>query len=137
MERTLAIIKPDAVKRRLVGAILTRVEKEGFTILAMRLQHLTKNEAEGFYEVHRERPFFGSLTDYMSSGPCIPMVLEKESAISSWREIMGATNPEDAEEGTIRKQFGDSLEHNSTHGSDAPETAKFEINYFFVDSKLT
>ncbi len=137
MERTLAIIKPDAVKRRLVGAILTRVEKEGFTILAMRLQHLTKNEAEGFYEVHRERPFFGSLTDYMSSGPCIPMVLEKESAISSWREIMGATNPEDAEEGTIRKQFGESLEHNSTHGSDAPETAKFEINYFFVDSKLT
>ena len=137
MERTLAIIKPDAVKRRLVGAILTRVEKEGFTILAMRLQHLTKNEAEGFYEVHRERPFFGSLTDYMSSGPCIPMVLEKESAISSWREIMGATNPEDAEEGTIRKQFGESLEHNSTHGSDAPEPAKFEINYFFVDSKLT
>jgi nucleoside-diphosphate kinase len=136
MERTLAIIKPDAVRRRLVGAILSRVEQEGFTILAMRLQHLTKDEAKGFYEVHRERPFFASLTDYMSSGPCVPMVLEKENAIFAWREVMGATNPEDAEEGTIRKQFGESLEHNSAHGSDAPETANFEINYFFVDSKL-
>ena len=136
MERTLAIIKPDAVRRRLVGAILSRVEQEGFTILAMRLQHLTKDEAKGFYEVHRERPFFASLTDYMSSGPCVPMVLEKENAIFAWREVMGATNPEDAEEGTIRKQFGESLEYNSAHGSDAPETANFEINYFFVDSKL-
>ena len=136
MERTLAIIKPDAVRRRLVGAILSRVEQEGFTILAMRLQHLKKDEAEGFYEVHRERPFFASLTDYMSSGPCVPMVLEKENAIFAWRKVMGATNPEDAEVGTIRKQFGESLEHNSAHGSDAPETANFEINYFFVDSEL-
>ena len=136
MERTLAIIKPDAVRRRLVGAILSRVEQEGFAVLAMRLQHLKKDEAEGFYEVHRERPFFASLTDYMSSGPCVPMVLEKENAIFAWRKVMGATNPEDAEVGTIRKQFGESLEHNSAHGSDAPETANFEINYFFVDSKL-
>ena len=136
MERTLAIIKPDAVRRRLVGAILSRVEQEGFAVLAMRLQHLKKDEAEGFYEVHRERPFFASLTDYMSSGPCVPMVLEKENAIFAWRKVMGATNPEDAEVGTIRKQFGESLEHNSAHGSDAPETANFEINYFFVDSEL-
>lgn len=135
MERTLVIIKPDAVQRRLVGAIVSRIEKEGFTIRAMRLRHLTKDEAEGFYDVHRERPFFGSLTDFMSSGPCVPMVLEKEGAIAAWRQVMGATNPEEAEAGTIRNQFGEGVERNSTHGSDAPETAAFEIGYFFDESE--
>ncbi len=135
MERTLAIIKPDAVQRRLVGAIVSRIEKEGFAIRAMRLRHLTKSEAEGFYDVHREHPFFGSLTDFMSSGPCVPMVLEKEGAIAAWRQVMGATNPEEAEEGTIRNQFGEGVERNGTHGSDAPETAAFEISYFFDESE--
>ena len=135
MERTLAIIKPDAVQRRLVGAIVSRIEKEGFAIRAMRLRHLTKDEAEEFYDVHRERPFFGSLTDFMSSGPCVPMVLEKEGAIAAWRQVMGATNPEEAEAGTIRNQFGEGVERNSTHGSDAPETAAFEIGYFFDESE--
>ena len=136
VERTLSIIKPDGVEKNLIGEIYRLFEQAGMQIIAAQMMHLSREQAEGFYAVHRERPFFASLTDYMSSGPCVPMVLEKENAIFAWREVMGATNPEDAEEGTIRKQFGESLEHNSAHGSDAPETANFEINYFFVDSKL-
>jgi nucleoside-diphosphate kinase len=131
MERTFAIIKPDAVKARHAGQILQRIEESGFRILALRLQHLTKAEAEGFYDVHRARPFFGSLTDFMSSGPCIVMCLEAEDAIRKWRNLMGATDPAKADAGTLRKQFGASIEFNATHGSDAPETAAFEIGYFF------
>lgn len=131
MERTLAIIKPDAVERRLVGEILLRIERAGFAIRAMRLQSLTKREAEGFYAVHRERPFFGGLTDFMSSGPCVLLVLEAPDAIKKWRELMGATDPSKADAGTLRREFGSSIERNATHGSDAPETAAFEIGYFF------
>jgi nucleoside-diphosphate kinase len=131
MERTFAIIKPDAVKARHAGQILQRIEESGFRILALRLQHLTKGEAEGFYAVHRARPFFGSLTDFMSSGPCIVMCLEAPDAIKKWRTLMGATDPAKADAGTLRKQFGASIEFNATHGSDAPETAAFEIGYFF------
>jgi nucleoside-diphosphate kinase len=131
MERTFAIIKPDAVERRLTGQILGRVEAAGFTIRAMRLQHLTKKEAEGFYAVHRERPFFGALTEFMSSGPCVLLALEAPNAIVRWRETMGATDPAKAEKGTLRKDFGTSIERNATHGSDAPETAAFEVGYFF------
>jgi nucleoside-diphosphate kinase len=131
MERTLAIIKPDAVERRLVGRILARIEEAGFRIRAMRLQHLTKREAEGFYAVHRERPFFGGLTDFMSSGPCVLLALEGPGAIAKWRTLMGATDPAKADAGTLRKEFGSSIERNATHGSDAPETAAFEIGYFF------
>ena len=131
MERTLAIIKPDAVRRNLVGRIISRIETSGFHIRAMRLLRLTKGEAEGFYAVHRERPFFPSLTDFMSSGPCLAMVLEKENAIAEWRDLMGATDPVEAEEGTIRKDFAENIERNSVHGSDGPETAAFETAYFF------
>jgi nucleoside-diphosphate kinase len=131
MERTVAIIKPDAVERRLAGQILSRIEQAGFTIRAMRLQHLTKAEAEGFYAVHRERPFFGALTEFMSSGPCVVMALEAPDAIRKWRALMGATDPAKADPGTLRKEFGGSIERNATHGSDAPETAAFELGYFF------
>ena len=131
MERTFAIIKPDAVRARAAGRILARIEDAGFTIRAMRLQHLTKKEAEGFYAVHRERPFFGSLTEFMSSGPCIVIALEAPDAIKKWRELMGATDPGKAAAGTLRKEFGASIENNATHGSDAPETAAFELGYFF------
>ena len=136
MERTFAIIKPDAVKARHAGQILQRIEEAGFHILALRLEHLTRREAEGFYAVHRARPFFGSLTDFMSSGPCIVMCLEAPDAIRKWRTLMGATDPAKAEEGTLRKQFGASIEFNATHGSDAPETAAFEIGYFFAGIEL-
>jgi nucleoside-diphosphate kinase len=131
MQRTLAIIKPDAVEARAVGRILARIEEEGFRIVAVRLEHLTRNEAEGFYAVHRERPFFADLTTFMSSGPCIVMVLEGDNAIAHWRETMGLTDPAKAAEGTLRKQFGSNIERNATHGSDAPETAAEEIAYFF------
>ncbi len=130
-ERTLSIIKPDAVKARQAGEILARLEKAGFTILALCLRHLTRAEAEGFYHVHRERPFFASLCSFMSSGPCLPMVLERENAIAHLREIMGATDPAKAAPGTIRKDLARSIEANCIHGSDAPETARFEIGYFF------
>ena len=136
MERTFAIIKPDAVKARHAGQILQRVEEAGFRIRTLRLQHLTKTEAEGFYAVHRARPFFGSLTDFMSSGPCIVMCLEAEDAIRKWRNLMGATDPAKADAGTLRKQFGSSIEFNATHGSDAPETAAFELGYFFRGLEL-
>jgi nucleoside-diphosphate kinase len=130
-DRTFAIIKPDAVRARVAGRILARIEDAGFAVRAMRLVHLTKPEAEGFYAVHRERPFFSSLTDFMSSGPCVVMALEAPDAIRKWRALMGATDPGKAEAGTLRKEFGASIEHNATHGSDAPETAAFELGYFF------
>jgi nucleoside-diphosphate kinase len=136
MERTFAIIKPDAVEQRLVGRILSRIEEAGFTIRALRLQHLTKKEAEGFYAVHRERPFFAGLTEFMSSGPCVVMALEAPDAIRKWRALMGATDPAKAEPGTLRKEFGSSIERNATHGSDAPETAAFELGYFFRGLEL-
>lgn len=136
MERTLCIIKPDAMERGLAGKILTRLEREGFRPVALKLLHLTKPQAEGFYQVHRERPFFESLTRYMSSGPSLVMVLEKEKAISELRSLMGATDPAKAEEGSIRREFGQSIERNSIHGSDGPETAAFEIPYFFSQMDL-
>ena len=136
MERTFAIIKPDAVERKLAGQILARIEAAGFTVRAMRMHHLTKKEAEGFYAVHRERPFFGGLTDFMSSGPCVLLALEAPDAIRKWRTTMGATDPGKAEAGTLRKEFGSSIERNATHGSDAPETAAFELGYFFRGMEL-
>ena len=131
MERTLAIIKPDALAARNAGRIIQRVEESGFTIRAMRLLNITQAEAEGFYAVHRERPFFGSLTKFMSSGPVVVLALEAPDAIKKWRTLMGATDPAKAEAGTLRKDFGASIENNATHGSDAPDTAAYEIGYFF------
>lgn len=136
MERTFAIVKPDAVKAGVTGRILARIESEGFRIVAMRLQHLTKREAEGFYAVHAERPFFGGLTDFMSSGPCVLLCLESDGAIAKWRTLMGATNPANADAGTMRAEFGASIDNNATHGSDAPETAAFELGYFFRGLEL-
>jgi nucleoside-diphosphate kinase len=136
MERTFAIIKPDAVERRLVGKILARIEDAGFTVRGMRMHHLTKKEAEGFYAVHRERPFFGGLTDFMSSGPAVLLALEAPDAIRKWRTLMGATDPAKADAGTLRKEFGSGIERNATHGSDAPETAAFELGYFFRGMEL-
>jgi nucleoside-diphosphate kinase len=130
-EKTLAIIKPDAVKKRVTGKILSRIEDEGFTIQGLRMRSLTKEDAEGFYAVHRDKIFFTDLTDFMSSGPIVTMVLERENAIKHWRTVMGATNPAEADPGTIRRNFGFSIERNATHGSDAPETAAFEIDYFY------
>jgi len=131
IERTLAIIKPDAVDRHLAGTIIQRIESEGFQIRAMRLLHLSRAQAEGFYGVHRERPFFSSLTTFMSSGPAIVLVLEAPDAIRKWRTLMGATDPAKADAGTIRNEFALSIERNATHGSDAADTAAFEIGYFF------
>ncbi len=136
MDTTLAIVKPDAVERRLTGQILHRIEESGFRIKAMRLVRLSKRDAEGFYAVHRERPFFAGLTAFMSSGPAVVLVLEAEGAIKKWRDVMGATDPAKAASGTIRKEFGSSIERNATHGSDAPETAAFEIGYFFPGIEL-
>ncbi len=136
MQRTFAIIKPDAVESRMTGKILMRIEEAGFRIRAMRLHHLTKREAEGFYAVHRERPFFGGLTDFMSSGPCVLLALESPDAILQWRATMGVTDPAKAEPGTLRRDFGTSIERNATHGSDAPETAAFELGYFFRGMEL-
>jgi nucleoside-diphosphate kinase len=135
-ERTLAIIKPDAVERHLTGKILQRIEAEGFQIRAMRLVRMSKREAEGFYAVHRERPFFASLTQFMSSGPALVMVLEAPGAIQRWRTVMGATDPARADAGTLRKDFAQSIERNATHGSDAPDTAAYEIGYFFAGMEL-
>jgi nucleoside-diphosphate kinase len=136
-ERTFSIVKPDAVKAKHAGDVLARLEKAGFRIVALRLRHLTRAQAEGFYHVHRERPFFGSLCDFMSSGPCITMVLERENAIAHLREIMGATDPAKAAAGTIRRDFAASIESNAIHGSDARETAAFEIGYFFPGLELS
>ena len=135
-ERTFSIIKPDAIEARQAGEILSRLEKAGFDVVALRLRRLTSAEAEGFYHVHRERPFFRSLCDFMSSGPCITMVLERENAIARLREIMGATDPAQAAPGTIRRDLASSIEANCIHGSDAPETARFEIGYFFPGIEL-
>ena len=131
LERTLAIIKPNATERQLVGAIISHIEKEGFRVVGLKQTLLTKGEAEGFYAEHRERPFFSSLVTFMTSGPVVLMVLEADDAIKRWRETMGATNPEAADEGTIRKLYGESIERNATHGSDSEESALRETSYFF------
>ena len=136
LEHTFAIIKPDAVSRNLQGEILSRIHKAGFKLVAIKSMRLTKEEASGFYAVHRERPFFGELTDFMSSGKIFAMVLEADGAISKWRETMGATDPKKAASGTIRHDLGTSIQMNCTHGSDAPETAAFEISYFFSRLEL-
>jgi nucleoside-diphosphate kinase len=136
LERTFAMIKPDAVSRGISGQIITMIEENGFRIVAMKKHHITVAEAEGFYGVHRERPFFGSLVKFMTEGPSILLVLEKENAIASWRELMGATNPANAAEGTVRKRFAESIERNCSHGSDAPETAAVECVYYFPASQL-
>jgi nucleoside-diphosphate kinase len=131
MERTLSIIKPDAVKRALIGEVVKRLEQNQLNIMAMKMIHMNKDQAKGFYAVHRERPFFEDLTDFMSSGPAVVMVLEGDNVIARYRELMGATNFEEAAEGTIRRDFATDIEKNVVHGSDAPETAAFEISYFF------
>lgn len=136
MERTLAIIKPDAVEQRVAGRIVHRIEEAGFTIRAMRMLRLGRTDAEGFYAVHRSRPFFGSLTTFMSSGPVVVLALEAPDAIRRWRDLMGVTDPAQAAEGTLRREFGRSIERNATHGSDAPETAAFELAYFFPGVEL-
>jgi len=136
LERTFAIIKPDAVSRGIQGDILARIHKAGFTIVAIKSTCLTREEAGGFYAVHKARPFFGELTDFMSSGKIIAMVLEAEGAILKWRDAMGATDPKKAAPGTIRHDLGTSIGNNVTHGSDAPETAAFEISYFFAGVEL-
>lgn len=136
MERTFAIIKPNAFADGNSGKIISRIYEEGFKIVGIKKLYLSKVEAEGFYYVHKARPFFGELTDFMSSGPCIVMVLEADRAITKWRDLMGATNPADAAEGTLRRLYGASLGENATHGSDAPETAAFEIGYFFSGLEL-
>jgi nucleoside-diphosphate kinase len=131
LERTLSIVKPDGVSKHLIGEVISRFEKEGLRVIALKMVKLSKTEAEGFYAVHRERPFFPSLTEFMSSGPCVVMVLQGENAISRVREIMGATDPEKAAKGTIRRDFASNIERNIVHGSDSPESASFEICYFF------
>lgn len=137
MEKTLAIIKPDAVERNLTGKILDRIESKGFRIAAMKRTKLTLEQAEGFYHVHKERPFFKDLTTYMSTGgPVVLLVLQKDNAIADWRKLMGATNPKDAENGTIRKEFAQDIERNSVHGSDSAENAAFEIAYFFSQTEI-
>lgn len=136
MERTFAIIKPDAVERNITGKVLAKIEAAGFKIAGMKKIWLSKAEAEGFYYVHKERPFFNDLCAFMSRSPVVAMVLERENAVAKWREVMGATNPANAEGGTIRKDFGLSIEENSAHGSDSAESAAFEINYFFSQLEL-
>ena len=135
-QRTFSIIKPDAVRKGLAGAILAQIEKAGFKIVSIKKISLTQEQAKGFYYVHQERPFFGSLTQFMTSGPMFPRVLEKENAIADLRKLMGATDPAKAEDGTIRKMFADSIEENAIHGSDGEETAAFEIGYFFAGYEL-
>lgn len=136
MERTFAIIKPDAVERNVTGKVLEMIEARGFKIVGMKKIRLSKCEAEGFYYVHKERPFFGDLCTFMSRGPVIVLALEKENAIADWRALMGATNPANADAGTIRKELGVSIEENTVHGSDSPESAAFEIPYFFSQLEL-
>ncbi len=136
MERTLSIVKPDGVGRGLIGEVVRRLEQNGLKIVAMKMLHLSRAQSRGFYAVHRERPFYESLTEFMSSGPCVVMVLEGENAIGRYRELMGATNYKDAAEGTIRREFATDIEKNVVHGSDAPETAAFEIGYFFSQLEI-
>ena len=135
-QRTFSIIKPDAVRKGNTGAILAEIEKAGFKIVSIKRMSISKSQAEGFYHVHAARPFFGELTEFMSSGPIFPMVLEKDNAIADFRKLMGATNPAQAEEGTIRKKFAESIGENAIHGSDAEDTAAFEIAYFFAGIEL-
>ena len=137
LQRTLAIVKPDGVQKGVAGQVIARIETEGFRIVAMRLHHLSRAEAEGFYAVHKERPFFKDLVSFMTSGPAILMCLERDNAIAHWREVMGATDPAKAAPGTIRKLFAANIEKNVSHGSDAPETAAFEIGYFFNNLEIT
>jgi len=136
MQRTFTILKPDTVKAGNSGAVISRIEKEGFRICAMKMVHLTKAEAEGFYHVHKARPFFNSLVTFMTEGPVIMMVLEADNAIEKLRKVMGATDPAKADAGTIRKDFATNIERNAIHGSDAPETAAFEISYFFSQIEM-
>jgi nucleoside-diphosphate kinase len=136
VERTLSIIKPDGVGKNVIGEVIKRFETDGITIAAMKMIHLTKTQAQGFYAVHKERPFFNSLTDFMTSGPIVVMVLEGENVIARNRKLMGATNFEEAETGTIRKDYATNIEKNVVHGSDAPETAAFEIGYFFNNLEI-
>lgn len=131
VEKTLAIIKPDAVKKKLIGKIIQRIEEEGFEIVHLKMVHLTAEQAQGFYIVHKDKPFYGSLTKFMSSGPIVVMELERDNAIGHWRQVMGATDPAQAKPGTLRHTHGFSVERNAVHGSDAPETAAWEIKYFF------
>ncbi len=133
---TFAIIKPDAVKNRNTGKIYDRIMSAGFEIKSAKLLRMTKSQAEGFYAVHKERPFFGELTEFMSSGPCMVMALQKENAVEEWRKTIGATNPEEAENGTIRRDFATNIQENAVHGSDSDENAKKEIGFFFSDSEL-
>src|SRR3954451_15283702 len=136
MERTFGIIKPDAVASGHIGGILAKIAEAGFTIRGLKMVRLTQAQAQAFYEVHKARPFYGSLVQFMTEGPVLVMVLEREDAIAKWREVMGATNPANAAEGTIRKQFAESIERNAVHGSDAPETAAIEIPFFFSTTEL-
>ena len=136
-EMTLSIIKPDGVSRNLIGDVIKRIEERGISIRAIKMIHMTKDQAKGFYAVHEGRPFYESVTDFMSSGPCIVMVLEGDDAIKRYRDLMGATNFEEAEEGTIRREFATDIEKNVVHGSDSPETANFEIGYFFNNLEIT
>jgi nucleoside-diphosphate kinase len=136
IERTYAMIKPDAVKRKLIGAIVSRIEAEGFTLVAMRKHHFSLKEAQGFYAVHAARPFFGELTQFMSSGPIVALVLERDNAIAHWRDVMGATNPANAAPNTIRKKYGANIGENACHGSDGTDTAAFETRYFFPGYEL-
>jgi nucleoside-diphosphate kinase len=136
-QRTLCIVKPDAVEKRRAGAIFARIEESGFRILAMRMRHLTRAEAEGFYEVHRQRPFFGELVQFMTRSPAIVAVLEKDEAVTAWRDLMGATDPAKAAPNTIRKLFGSNVGENATHGSDSLENAQREIAYFFAGSEVS
>ena len=136
LERTLSIIKPDAVAKNVIGEIYSRFEKAGLQVVAARMKHLSRKEAEGFYAVHRERPFFGALVEFMSSGPVMIQVLEGEGAVAKHRDLMGATNPKDAAPGTIRADFADSIDANAVHGSDAAETARAEIAYFFAETEV-
>lgn len=133
MERTLAILKPDCVRKNLIGEVIRRIQEAGFQIRAMKMVKLTREEAEGFYAVHRGRPFFDELTDFMSSGPCVPLVLEKENAVADFRTLIGATDPAEADEGTIRKAFADNKGQNIVHGSDSEENGKLEANYYFPE----
>jgi nucleoside-diphosphate kinase len=137
MQRTFTILKPDSVAAGHAGAIISRLEKEGFRIVAMKRVHLTEKQAQGFYYVHKERPFFASLVKFMSEGPIIPMVLEADNAIEKLRKVMGATDPKKADPGTIRKEFATDIERNAIHGSDGPDTAAFEISYFFSQLEIS
>lgn len=135
-ERTLAILKPDCVRKNLIGEVIRRIQEAGFTVRALRLTRLSRKEAEGFYAVHAGRPFFAELTEFMSSGPCVPMVLEKENAVQDFRALIGATDPSEADEGTIRRDFAENMGQNIVHGSDSEENGKLESNYFFPEQEI-